>query len=214
MCNIPLQLPMNEAVNNTHYTYNICMDGKAKSIRNAGRKLMSIVHTQCKEWIESTWSALTNRLLDFTVTLHYTDLSTGCKEHLSSQTSKPSAISVGAHTSKQNTHTIFTSLSFLLYSVHEPYLLHFYCTQQAELNHSATHLTEVVAFHWSVKTWAQIEGGPVDNLVILNNNKNTVTLLLATQTGLLSGKPHTTWDLTLMGPGVLCLAVLANGLPR
>ena len=53
-----------------------------------------------------------------------------CKERLSSQTSKPSAISVGAHTSKQNTHTIFTSLSFPLYSVHEPYFLHFYCTQR------------------------------------------------------------------------------------
>ena len=54
-----------------------------------------------------------------------------CKEHLSLQTSKPSAISVGAHTSKQNTHTIFTSLSFPLYSVHEPCLLHFSCIQQA-----------------------------------------------------------------------------------
>ena len=53
---------------------------------------------------------MTNRLLDFTETLHYTDLSTGCKEHLSSKTSKRSAISVGAHTSEQNTHIIFTPL--------------------------------------------------------------------------------------------------------
>ena len=72
----------------------------------------------------------------------------------------------------------------------------FYGTQRASWI-TPTHHTEIVALHWSVKTWAQIEGGPVDNLVMLNNSKSTVTLLLATQIGLLPRKPHTTWGLML-----------------
>ena len=55
-----------------------------------------------------------------------------CKARLSSQTSKPSAISVGAHTSKQNTHThhflssILGSwvLSSTLHTASQPNLCH------------------------------------------------------------------------------------------
>ena len=65
---------MNGTADNIYTLYNICLDGKLKWNRN-GCKLRSIVHTQCKEGIKSTWSAWRTDF-DFTVTLHYTDLST------------------------------------------------------------------------------------------------------------------------------------------
>ena len=67
-------------------------------------------------------------------TLHYTDLP-ACVQRTPLLANKQTQCNICWCTHQQaehtHTHTIFTSLSFPLYSVHEPYLLHFYCIQRA-----------------------------------------------------------------------------------
>ena len=79
------------------------------------------------------------------------------------QTSKPVQYLL-VHTPASRTHTIFTSLSFLLHSVHEPYLLHFYCihSQPAESLYATRHrgcCTSLVSesmrtnWRWASRQW-------------------------------------------------------------